>query len=82
MIKIINILLLCILIQLLLNSIFFPTYYLNQIINYAIGEKISIKVVNGPMPLTAKLSINAEQTTNKTMVFFVAVAFSLIQRKE
>ena len=57
---------------------FFSTYYLNQIINYATDEKISIKVVNEPMPLTAKLSGSADQTTNSTMVFFVAVAFSLI----
>ena len=57
---------------------FFSTYYLNQIINHAVGEKISIKVINEPMPLTAQLSGNADQTTNSTMVFFVAVAFSLI----
>ena len=51
-------------------------------INYALvknnKETIEIKVVNEPMVLTAELENQSEQSTNSTMVFFVAVAFSLI----
>ncbi len=60
---------------------FFATYFLEQMINYALKSKnvnVNIKVSCDFMPLTAELQSNADQTTNSTMVFFVAIAFSLI----
>ncbi len=64
------------------GPVFFSTYFFEQMINYALvknnKETIEIKVVNEPMVLTAELENQSEQSTNSTMVFFVAVAFSLI----
>ena len=64
------------------GPVFFSTFFFEQIINYALTknnkEKVEITVVNEPMVLTAELENESEQSTNSTMVFFVAVAFSLI----
>jgi ATP-binding cassette subfamily A (ABC1) protein 3 len=60
---------------------FFSTYFLDQMINYALQSKninVKIKVSCDFMPLTAERKTHADQSINSTMVFFVAVAFTLI----
>ena len=63
------------------GAAFFSHYFLKQIIEHAAktkGKNIEIKFTHYPMPLTKELQSHADQTSNSTVVFFVAVAFSLI----
>ena len=57
---------------------FFTHYFLKQMLDYAAGKELDITFTHYPMPLTAELQSHADQTSNSTVVFFVAVAFSLI----
>ena len=57
---------------------FFSHYFLKQMLDYATGKDLDITFTHYPMPLTAELQSHADQTSNSTVVFFVAVAFSLI----
>ena len=54
------------------------TYYFLQQIIAAKTNGVSVSFTNYPMPLTKKLQNSADQTSNSLIVFFVAVAFSLI----
>ena len=58
---------------------YFPYHFLTKTIKLTTGnDDISITFTNSAMPLTAKEQSNAGQASNSLMVFFVAVAFSLI----
>ena len=58
----------------------FSTNFLAKIIseNSNYKNELEIKFKNYPMPLTAELSQARDQTGNSLVIFFVAIAFSLI----
>ena len=64
--------------QATMGGMYMPYHFLTKAIKLAIKKDISITFTNSVMPLTAKEKSNAGQTSNSLMVFFVAVAFSLI----
>ena len=64
--------------QATMGGMYMPYHFFIKAIKLATNKDISITFTNSPMPLTAKEESNAGQTSNSLMVFFVAVAFSLI----
>jgi len=56
---------------------YFPLYFLNRTLQI-LEPNLKIKFTSHSMPLTAEEESNAGQTSNSLIVFFVAVAFSLI----
>ena len=59
------------------GGMYFPLYFLNRTLQI-LEPNLKIKFTSHSMPLTAEEESNAGQTSNSLIVFFVAVAFSLI----
>ena len=59
------------------GALYFTYYFITQIIK-DIDSNVKITCSSYPMPLTKELQNSADQSSNSLIVFFVAVAFSLI----
>ena len=59
------------------GAMYFPHYFLTKAVKILVPD-IQITFTSHSMPLTAEEESNAGQTSNSLIVFFVAVAFSLI----
>ena len=58
----------------------FSLYFLTNLIkaNTHYSSQFQVNFLNYPMPLTAELEQSKDQTSNSLVIFFVAIAFSLI----
>ena len=58
----------------------FSLYFLTNLIkaNTLYSSQFQVNFLNYPMPLTAELEQSKDQTSNSLVIFFVAIAFSLI----
>ena len=58
----------------------FSLYFLTNLIkaNTKYPNEFQVNFLNYPMPLTAELEQSKDQTSNSLVIFFVAIAFSLI----
>ena len=58
----------------------FTLHFLTKLIkaNTKYPDEFQVNFINYPMPLTAELEESKDQTSNSLVIFFVAIAFSLI----